>query len=314
MTDLAEKYRPKTFEDVVNQDRIVASLKTVLSRGEGIPPAFLLTGPKGCGKTTIGEIIATYLGVDLNGLNYNYYNTGNTRGIDTIREIDKLCRFKPVGNCKKKYYLLDECHRITGIAQDALLALLERPPSFVHFCLCTTEPEKLLSTIRSRCSIYTVSSFPRVKLVGLLKDVCEKEQKPFSPRIYREIASVSEGSARNALKILDQVIDIQDEEEVINMILDASVSQVEIKEICRAMLDKSTDWTMISKSLKAIDSPPEEIRRAIINYLNVVCLNKKTVDKRLIGIINIMSDHNATMYSGMGGLVGLIGLCFESFN
>ena len=311
MTDLAEKYRPKTWKDVVNQDGVVKSLESILAREEGIPPAFLLTGPSGCGKTTMGEIIATSLDVELNSLNYNYYNTSNTRGIDTIREIDRYCRFKPTGNSKKKFYLIDECHELTKPAQNAFLSILERPPGHSHFCLCTTEPNKLLKTIKGRCTQYTLSSFTRVKLVGLLKKICEEEGVKFEPKIYREIADVSDGSARNALKILDQIIDVPEGTNLSDMILDASVQETQVIEICRMMLEGKSDWGAISKALKSINSEPENIRRAIVNYLTAVCLNKKSIDRRLINVITIMSDHNATMYSGLGGLVSLIGLSFS---
>ena len=311
MADLAEKYRPKCWEEVINQDKIVASLQAVLAREEGPPHAFLFTGPKGCGKTTIGELIRDYLGVT--SLNYNYYNTSNTRGIDTIREIDQKCKFRPMGGELYRYYLMDECAELTKSAQNAFLPLLERSPKHVIFCLCTTDPEKLLPTIRDRCSIYAVNSFTRIKLVGLLRNVCVNEGINFTPKLFREIADVSEGSARNALKILDQVIGVP-EEEARTMILDASVQESQIIDICKCMLEGNKDWVTIASALKSINAEPEQIRRAVVNYLGRVQLNKKQMNPKWIGIINIMSDSQTVMYSGLGGLVGLIGLSFEVYN
>jgi len=310
--DLAEKYRPKTLDEVVNQDPVVNSLKSVLARPlDKIPHAFLFCGHHGCGKTTIAYIVKDMMGCG--DMNFEYYNTSNTRGIDTIRDLDKTCRFKPLvaeGEKVIKFYILDECHELTKNAQNALLALLEKPPAHVYFALCTTDPGQLLDTIRSRCHTYTLQSFNRVRLVYLLKTICNKEGIDYPKDIYRRIADSSEYSARNALKILDAVIDIEDVEAVRDSIQTAAVEHKEVIDICRIMLESQyTSWSDLCSLLRSIDAKPEKIRLSILGYLGSVAMNSKSYPGKLISMCSLFSE--SVMYSGLGGLISLIGLAFN---
>lgn len=312
--DLAEKYRPGTLDEVINQDPVVKSLKSILGRGlESMPHAFLFCGHHGCGKTTLGFILKNEM--KCSDMNFEYYNTSNTRGIDTIRDLDKLCRFRPITKENEnpiKLYLLDECHELTRNAQNALLALLENPPEHAYFILCTTEPGQLLDTIRSRCHTYTLQPFNRVRLVALLKGICDKEGITFPPGILKKIADSSENSARKALKILDQIIDIPGSDaEVEEAIQNASVDHKEVIDICRIMLEKQyTNWPDLCSMLRSIDAKPEEIRRSILGYLASVAMNSKKYPAKLITLMTLFSE--SVMYSGLGGLLAQIGLAFSA--
>ena len=275
---LPVKYRPKDFEEFVGNDTLVNNLRDILSREKGIPHAFLFTGPSGCGKTTLALIVKEKL--ECHDYDYTFLNTSNTRGIDTIREISSTMAYKPARG-KTKFYLLDECHKLTNEAQNALLNALEHPPYFCYFALCTTNPEKLLPTIKNRCQIFTVKSLPSPQIMKLLNSVCEKEKVDFPANILREIAKSSAGSCRGALKLLDQVIDIEDDEEVLKSIQNAVVSEASLLNICQLLVEESKDkWPQMTKFIDAIEEDEQESARiGIINYLTKVLLGKRGNDR-----------------------------------
>jgi len=193
------KYRPQTFDELIGNETTIESLKSILQREKGEIRSFLFTGPSGCGKTTIARIMANELKCSDRDL--QEYNSSNTRGIDTIREIANNCRYSPL-NGKVKIYLLDEIHKATNDAQNALLKLLEDTPNHVRFILCTTDPEKLLKTIKTRCSTFVVSSLQRAKIMKLLKWVCEEEKCDISQKVIQKIAECADGSPRQSLVLL----------------------------------------------------------------------------------------------------------------
>lgn len=310
--DLAEKYRPKTLDEIYGQDHVIPSLKSIMSRKiESIPHTFSFFGHFGCGKTTLAYIVANTLGCS--EINIQYYNTANTRGIDTIRDMETACQYRPItkpGDNPIKFYILDECHEITKSGQNAMLKMLEKPPDHAYFVLCTSEHEKLLDPLRSRANTYVLKPLSRLTLVKIIKEVCKKERVTFPGDIIRSIADYSENSARNALKILDKVIDIADDDEVRKAIPGAAIEYKEIIDICRIMLDRSyTSWPDLCTLLKSIDAKPDEIRRGILGYLGSVAMNSQKYPARLITMCSLFSE--SIMYSNMGALVAQIGLAFQ---
>jgi len=293
------KYRPRTFDEIVGNEEVVESLKALL-RKDGVPHSFLFQGPSGCGKTTLARIVARELGCDER--EFYEYNVANVRGIDTIREIIQQCRFTPIRG-RVKVYVLDECHQLTKDAQNALLKVLEDTPKHVYFILCTTDPEKLIKTIRTRCVTYSVTLLPTPKIVMLLKRVCESEGVNFSPKLLREVARASGGCPRKALVILDSVIGMEDEEEAMAADEKFVPDEVQVVEICRKLIDwrisPSVKWREISRILKSIEDDPEQIRYMILNYMAKVLLD--TPDDRIAKIMALFQS--SFLYTGKAGLV-----------
>jgi len=211
---LFQKYRPKTFDDFIGNEDVVDALKTILKRPrENIQHAFLFTGPSGCGKTTLGRIVASMLGCDIDKGYFGGFdekNSADYRGIDAIRDI--LKDLNPGFFSEPcKVFLLDECHQMTTDAQSALLKALEEPPSNVYFILCTTEPQKLLQTVKSRCVIFDLQPVETKEIIHLLRVVHRKEWKKVPPEVLECIALKSMGSCRDAIQILDMIIDLETE-------------------------------------------------------------------------------------------------------
>lgn len=302
-TPLHLKYRPNNFEEFFGNEEMIVSLKSILSRKEGIPHVFLFIGSSGCGKTTLARIIKGEL--DCSDSDFYEYNVANVRGIDTIREIIANSNYSPLsGKCR--IYLLDEAHKLTNDAQNALLKLLEDTPEHIFFILCSTEPEKILKTVRTRCTTFQVRNLSLPKISSLLKFICEKEGVSLPKEAYTKIANASGGSPRQALVILDQVIDIADDEKLLNSINKVIVDETLVIDLCRALVGRQS-WQVISSLLKDIQEEPEKIRYSILGYLSQVLL--KNGDNKISILLSYFLD--SYIYTGKAGLILS---CFKCVN
>jgi len=306
------KYRPVSLEEFVGNKGVVSSLKSVLERPDGVPHSFLFSGPSGCGKTTLARIVKNLLGCS--DVDFQEMNVANDRGIDTIREIEKNCSYAPFSG-KIKMLLLDESHRLTTDAQNALLKLLEDTPNHVYFLLCTTDPEKLIKTIRTRCHTYQVQSLMSHDIRSLLNHVLKQEKiKDFPEKAVEEIVKTANGSPRQALVILDSVIDIQDDDEMIASIMDYNFSEKTVLDLCKALLEKQ-GWPIIAAVLKTLLSKDdgdkdadkaEKVRYAVLGYMTSVLLNKE--NEVAMTTIEEFSDHFRD-----NAKAGLVGACYKIY-
>jgi len=266
---LDKKYRPREFSEMVGNEELLASIQSMLSRPTGIPSSFILCGPSGCGKTTLARIMAKALGGSESTV--KEYNISNMTGVDTARKIIDHASFRPFGG-KKKIYILNECHRASKNYQDAMLEILEEPPSYVHFILCTTDPQKLLKTILTRCSKLVVKSLRSGETLELLKRVSNEEGIEVDPEILMKIAKASDGSPRQALVTLDAVIDCDPKDQE-GCILRLSAETTTTLQLCQALLEKRA-WVDVAKIILDLENEPEQTRAGILSYM----------DKLLLGI------------------------------
>ncbi len=199
---LYRKYRPENFAEVRDQDHIVKVLEGAIKKAE-IPHALLFSGTRGTGKTTLARIFAKEIGT--NSIDLYEIDAASNRGIDDIRELKEAVHTVPYES-KYKVYIIDEVHMLTKEAFNALLKTLEEPPAHVVFILATTEEEKLLDTILSRCQVFHFRSPSREVLAKTVTDVAKKEGFELSPDAADLIAIAADGSFRDALGVTQKVI------------------------------------------------------------------------------------------------------------
>jgi DNA polymerase-3 subunit gamma/tau len=262
------KHRPTSLLQIKGNDQIIKALTGLLSNRKTCPHAFLLYGPTGCGKTTIARIISTELGCA--GTDYREVDSADFRGIDTIREIRKNSSFRAIEG-EVRVWTIDECHKLTNDAQNALLKLLEDTPPHVFIILCTTEPQKLLPTIKGRCSQFQVVTLNDQQLFSLLRKVVRDEGAELDKEIYDQIIQTSLGHPRNALNILEQVLSVPKEEqlEISKKNLD---NQTEIIELCKALI-KDSSWNTVKEIIAGLkDQDAESIRRVVLGYCQAILL------------------------------------------
>lgn len=296
------KYRPKTLDEIVGNEDVVEVLRSQLTGKKPMPRSILFHGPTGCGKTTLGRIVANELGAK--GSDLKEVDSADFRGIDTIRDIRKQSAYKPLeGPCR--VWILDECHRQTNDAQSALLKALEDTPKHIYYILCTTDPQKLLPTIRGRCSQLQVNPLTDREMRILLRRVVKAEGENITKQVYDQIVQDSLGHPRNALQILAQVLSVE-EENRLKVAQKTAEIQSKTIELCRA-LTQSAPWKKVADILKGLKGEePEQIRRAVLGYCQAVLLGGEGNNT----VAQVMEEFTEPFYNT--GFPGLVLACYAA--
>lgn len=213
---------------------------------------------------------------------------------------------------EKKVYFLDEAHMLTKPSQEALLKSLEEPPEYVHWIICTTNPETLKPTLKRRCHIYELSPLKENELNKLMGIILKREKRDeyVTQKVRDQIIEVADGSAGQALKLLDMVIDMKDEERALSTIKYSGAELDEdSRKICKVLLNGNmnarTKWAKVKELLKNLKGEPEGHRYKMLGYFSSVMLNNGGDDEFFI----IQPFRKSFMYDGKAGLISA---CYEA--
>lgn len=304
---LARKWRPQTFDELLGQEATVQTLKNAI-RQDRVAHAFLFSGPRGVGKTSLARILAKALNcqnqdgptttpcgkcgpcVEIaagNAVDVLEIDGASNTGVDNIRELRETVRYMPA-SCRTKIYIIDEVHMLSTSAFNALLKTLEEPPPHVLFIFATTEPHKVLATILSRCQRYDLHRVGSQALVSHLKKICEAEGIVIAEGALRVMAREAEGSVRDSLSLLDQVTNFGaedlSEEEILRIL--GVVDRTLVSSISHSVLNG--DGGTVLEDLSRADEAGHDIKQLakelMRQFRNLVVVKLAKEPERLMDV------------------------------
>jgi len=302
---LALKWRPKSFDEIIGQDRAVSTLKSAIQKGR-LAHAYLFSGPRGVGKTSCARILARALNCQ-NGptaapcgkcpacqdisagrsLDVIEIDGASNRGIDEIRTLRENVKFSPV-NGKFKVYIIDEVHQITTDGFNALLKTLEEPPEFVKFIFATTQPQKVPPTILSRCQRLDFRRISVMEMIKQLEKISAAEKIKVDSQVLAAIARASDGALRDAESILDQLISFSRDkvamEDVVSML--GMVEQSALFDIADKVVtkDPKAALTLLNDIIDKGKDPAILLNELIGHFRNLMIAKVSQGDPRLIDL------------------------------
>ena len=292
-----QKYRPNNLDELVGQEFISTTLKEALL-SKKIAPAYLFNGPRGTGKTSSARIVAKSLNclsadqptpnpcgrcdlciqiADGNALDIIEIDAASNTGVENIREIIDRARFAPT-QARWKVYVIDECHMLSTAASNALLKTIEEPPPRVIFILATTNPERVLNTIQSRCQKFDFKRISSKTIFLHLSEIANKEGIKFEDQALKLIAKRSNGGMRDAQSLLDQLSLFPDginTKNVQNLL--GEVSENELIKLINSLIDNDPESLIINcNKLYDAGNEPHEILVGLLNITRDILL--KTIN------------------------------------
>ncbi len=295
-TALYRRFRPESFADVIGQEHVTEPLMQALKSGR-VNHAYLFSGPRGCGKTTSARILARCLNCEQGptptpcdvcdscvalarggsgSIDVIEIDAASHGGVDDARHLRERAAFGPA-QARYKVYIIDEAHMVTPHGFNALLKVVEEPPEHVKFIFATTEPEKVLSTIRSRTHHYPFHLVPPARLTAYLEQVCESEGASVEAGVLSFVTRAGGGSVRDSLSVLDQLISGADEQGLTyertasllgftdNELLDAVVLAV-------AARDAASVFTQVDRVMESGHDPRRFVEDLLERYRDLIVL------------------------------------------
>ena len=318
---IARKWRPQTFEDVVGQDHVVRTLRNAIE-SKRIAQAYLFAGPRGTGKTTLARIFAKALNcekgptarpcgkcaackaiMDGSSLNVLEIDGASSNKVEDVHEkiLASVNQLPIAVQGGFRIYYVDEVHMLSVAAFNALLKTLEEPPDYVKFIFATTEPDKVIGTIQSRCQRFDLRKISQADIVGQLEKICKAEGVDAAPDALLAIARGADGGMRDAESALDQIIAFTgkkiSEEDVLGVF--GLVSRALIEDLADAVL--SGDIARVLGRLDELDKAGKDLRRLVAELVDhfrnlLVCIELKGATESL----DVTEPQRATLRAQAG--------------
>ena len=315
---LARKYRPQNFEEVIGQEHITRTLARAITSGR-IASAYLFAGQRGVGKTSLARILAKALNCEKgptpnpcnqcdsckeitagNNIDVLEIDGASNRGIDQIRDLRENVKFIP-SKSRFKIYIIDEVHMLTTEAFNALLKTLEEPPAHIKFIFATTQPERIIPTILSRCQRFDFKPIKTAEILVRLKNISERENVKAEEEALKKVALFSSGSLRDAISTLDQLISFSEEDKIdlaeVNDLLGLTEEEVYFKIVETIINNNPVSLFAITHKLISQGKDLGCFFTGLLGYFRNILLVKENIPSSLLDI-NAQSRESLKEQSG----------------
>lgn len=270
--ELYRKFRPKKTSDVVGQPEAVLTIEKWFTKDK-VPHAIMLTGPSGCGKTTLARIIANQITDDVGITLVNCPSL--EKPTKAMRDIMGEMPYRTLTNTSK-VWIMDEYQSLSraGFSQQACLEMFEDMPDHCYFILCTTDPGKISTAVKSRCTILRINALKPDEIKQVIQRICKKASiKRYSDEITEKIVELSEGSARKAVVLMEKIDGLKSDAERLTVLNVSEEAAEQAINLCRLLM-KNALWKEVAQCLIAIEGENADgIRRLVLNYMRKVLLN-----------------------------------------